>query len=341
MAGQNPKADVSFGYFSFERKVTCPIWAKPNTNALNGGKTKKIIIHMTSVPPTRFKIWLAAIRPKTLPASIAPVALGTAMAFGDGVQHWPTAVATLFAALMIQIGTNFANDYFDFKKGADTSDRRGPVRVVQSGLVSPKSMQSATVLIFLFAALACYWLYLRAGTPVAVIGISSILCGVLYTAGPYPLGYLGLGEILVLVFFGPVAVAGTYYVQSFEMNPAVMVVGFMPGLFSTAILVVNNLRDIPTDRKAGKKTLAVRFGPDFARFEYFLCLILAALLPIVIYKETQDHLRTLWTPFTLLLTFPAIKSIFSDDPKVINRALGYTGLVLIAFTLVYAWGWIL
>src|SRR3989338_1631546 len=198
-------------------------------------------------------IWLMAIRPKTLPAAVAPVMIGTAMALGDGVHHFPTALVALCGAILIQIGTNLANDYFDFKKGADTAGRTGPLRVTQAGLVTPKGMIVAMILVFALAAAVCVWMIGRACWPMAVIGVAAILSGILYTAGPWPLGYLGLGEIFVIIFFGVVAVAGTYYAQSLEMNWAIIFAGLAPGFFSAAILAVNNLRDMETDRQSGKK----------------------------------------------------------------------------------------
>lgn len=282
-----------------------------------------------------------AARPKTLPAGIAPVVMGTAMAFGDGIHHWPTAFLALLGAITIQIGTNFANDYFDFKKGADTNDRIGPTRATQAGLITPKSMQNAFIFTFCLSGLICICLILRAGWPIAIIGILSIICGILYTAGPRPMGYLGLGEILVLIFFGPVAVGGTYYVQSFELNLAVILAGLASGLLSSAILVVNNLRDIDTDKKAGKKTLAVRFGRTFAQSEYFLCVIAASLMPILIYGITQDHIHTLPAVMIALLALPSIHTVFtkSDGPSL-NHTLADTSYLLILFTAIFSLGWI-
>ncbi len=174
--------------------------------------------------------WIIAFRLKTLPAAVAPVLIGTAMACGHGVQDYTMALVALFGAVMIQIGTNLANDYFDFIKGADTPDRIGPTRVTQAGLIAPSDVRNVMILVFLLAALSSIVLILHAGWVIALIGVLSILSGVFYTAGPRPLGYMGLGELFVLVFFGPVAVGGTYYVQSLEINPAVVIAGFGPGL---------------------------------------------------------------------------------------------------------------
>ncbi len=286
--------------------------------------------------------WLLAIRPKTLPASISPVLIGTAMAAGDGIHHLPTAFLCFLGALLIQIGTNLANDYFDFKKGVDTSDRRGPVRVTQAGLIKPWQMVIAILITFSLSALIAYILYLRGGWPIAVIGISGILCGIFYTAGPKPLSALGLGDIFVLIFFGPVAVAGTYYVQSFEINLAVILAGLAPGLISTAILTVNNLRDQGTDQKAGKKTLAVRFGYTFAQMEFFYCIVGAALIPILIYAIIQDHLPILFSSVIIFFAGPLLKNVFNPvDSNSLNQVLHSTGKLLLIYSVLFSLGWIL
>ena len=289
-----------------------------------------------------FKIWMLAIRPKTLPAGAAPVILGTAMAFGDGVAHWPSAWLALLGALCLQIGTNLANDYFDFKKGADTEDRLGPLRVTQAGLVKPRAMMCAVALVFSLAALASVGLILRAGWPIALIAVTAIVSGLLYTAGPYPLGYLGLGEIFVFVFFGPVAVMGTYYVQSFEMNAGVFFAGLATGCFSSAILVVNNLRDIETDRRSGKKTLAVRFGRSFARKEYFTFIFAGSFLPVLLQLIIDDHRWLLLCPLVCLVSMPCLESVFTrTDGPGLNKTLAQTGLLLLLFTCIFSIGWAL
>lgn len=292
--------------------------------------------------PIFFKNWLLAIRPKTLPASISPVLIGTAMAIGDGIHHLPTAFLCFLGALLIQIGTNLANDYFDFKKGVDTSARTGPVRVTQAGLIKPWQMIIAILITFSLSALIAYVLYLRGGWPIAVIGVLGILCGIFYTAGPKPLSALGLGDVFVLIFFGPVAVAGTYYVQSFEINFAVILAGFAPGLISTAILTVNNLRDQETDQKAGKKTLAVRFGYAFAQMEFFYCVLGASLIPILIYALIEDHLAILFSSVIGLLAGPLFKNIFNPvDANSLNAVLHSTGKLLLIYSVLFSLGWIL
>ncbi len=282
-----------------------------------------------------------AIRPKTLSASISPVLIGTAMAVGDGVYHITTAILCFFAALTIQIGTNLANDYFDFKKGTDTSERIGPTRVTQAGLIKPEAVKMATIISFTLSALICLFLAKRGGMPIIIIGVLSILSGLFYTAGPRPLGYLGLGDIFVLIFFGPVAVAGTYYVQSFEINMAVVLAGLAPGLISVAILAVNNLRDVEDDKKTNKKTLAVRFGRNFAKYEYIFAIICASLIPVLIYLFIKDHIQILYATIISLIAIPAYITISSQkDGPALNATLAFTGKLLIIYSILFSVGWV-
>jgi len=291
---------------------------------------------------TNYQNWILAARPKTLPASIAPVMIGTAMAYGDGIHHFPTALLCLLCAMLIQIGTNLANDYFDFKKGADTRERKGPTRVTQAGLIAPGHVLAATILTFALAGLLSWILVQRGGTPILIIAVLSIISGFLYTAGPKPLGYIGLGDIFVFIFFGLVAVSGTYYVQSYEINLAVLLAGFGPGLLSTAILAVNNLRDIDSDKKSGKRTLAVRFGRSFAQMEYALCVIWATLIPILIYLYIYDHIFILLASFTSLLAIHGIRTVFTkEDGPSLNHTLAFTGKILMIYSVLFSIGWIL
>src|SRR5689334_5816026 len=218
-------------------------------------------------PMPDLKLWLAAARPRTLPAAVIPVAVGTACARAAGDVAWGPALAALGGSLAIQIGTNFANDVFDAERGADGPDRIGPVRAVSAGLISAAAMKRAMIAAFAVASLFGLYLTVTVGWPIVAIGIASILAGIAYTGGPYPLGYHGLGDVFVMAFFGFVAVCGTTYAQ----------VGFVPclawfsaipvGALATAIIVVNNLRDRPTDERAGKRTLAVRLGRNGALVE--------------------------------------------------------------------------
>jgi 1,4-dihydroxy-2-naphthoate octaprenyltransferase len=286
--------------------------------------------------------WILAIRPKTLPAAIAPVAIGTAMAFGDGLFHWPSALMALSAALCIQIGTNLANDYFDFKKGADTAERKGPVRVTQAGLIKPSVVLNVALLFFLLASLSSLYLIHRAGPCILIVALTSIISGICYTAGPLPLAYLGLGELFVLIFFGPVAVGGTYFTQSLEINWAVIAAGFGPGFLSAAILAVNNLRDIDTDRRAKKLTLAVRFGRSFAMSEYLFCIMAATLTPLAVLLITGDHKLIAIASLTGFLSIPCVKTAFTNlDGEALNRTLAKTGRLLLIYSVLFSLGWLL
>src|SRR6187200_1905566 len=213
------------------------------------------------------RIWLMAARPRTLPAAIAPVLVGTAAAvqWAGELPRWGAFFAALVGSIFIQIGTNLANDYSDAKRGADTADRLGPVRVTSAGLVTPRRVLVATYVAFALAVGCGIYLTVLAGPLILVIGILSIAAGVLYTGGPRPYGYAGLGEVFVFLFFGLVAVNGSYYVQLEELDSLPFGLSIAVGLLATAILVVNNLRDIETDRRAGKMTLAVRLGRQRAR----------------------------------------------------------------------------
>ncbi len=288
-----------------------------------------------------FKTWLDATRPKTLPAAAAPVIMGSAMAFHDTLFHLPSALAALLGALFIQIGTNFANDYFDFKKGADTIDRLGPVRATSAGLIKPHTMKRAFIATFVLAFIIGLYLIYRGGWPILAIGLSSILFGVLYTGGPYPLGYNGLADIFVLIFFGPVAVGGTYFVQTMDINHVVLLAGLAPGLISTAILTANNLRDINTDAKAGKRTLAVRFGEGFAQKEYFFAIALACSLPLLLVYLTHENYFSTLALLAMIPAIPGVKLVFSNTRgTALNKVLADTGKVLFIYAVIFSLGWI-
>jgi 1,4-dihydroxy-2-naphthoate octaprenyltransferase len=223
--------------------------------------------------------WFMAARPKTLPAAVIPVLVGAAFAWRDGFFHPPGFVVCLAFALLVQVGTNYANDAFDFLRGADGEDRLGPRRAVASGMVSPRAMVAGTVAVFLAAFLVGLVLVAYRGPELLVVGIASILFGFTYTGGPFPLAYRGLGDLFVLVFFGLVAVGGTYYVMSGVVSGETLVAAVPIGLLATNILVVNNFRDMETDARAGKRTLVVRFGRTFARRQYIASLAVAFLVP--------------------------------------------------------------
>ncbi|HID31440.1 MAG TPA: 1,4-dihydroxy-2-naphthoate polyprenyltransferase, partial [Desulfobacterales bacterium] len=272
-----------------------------------------------------WQIWLLAARPKTLWAGIIPVVVGTVMAFQAGKFHMLSFLATLAGAVLIQVGTNFANDLFDFQKGADNEARKGPMRVTQAGIVTPRQMKVATAAVLGLAFLVGLYLVWQAGWPILVIGLLSILFAVLYTGGPYPLGYMGLGDVFVLIFFGPVAVGGTYYIFAGHINMAVLLAGFALGMLATAILIVNNLRDIETDRRSGKNTLAVRFGAGFAKAEYLAMIGGAMLLPVIICFMEGGHGWAILAALYIFPAIPVIRKVFTGtEGHVLNDALAGT-----------------
>ena len=233
-------------------------------------------------PVSAWKAWVMAMRPKTLTAGAVPVGVGTALAYAQGLAKPLPALAALVGALLIQIGTNLTNDYYDFRRGADTVHRLGPTRVTQSGLIEPSRVLGGALLCFGLAMFTGIYLVAVAGVPILLVGLVSILAGYAYTGGPFPLGYHGLGDVFVFVFFGLVAVEGTFYVQAHAFSWTVLCAAIPVGATGVALLAVNNLRDIPTDAAAGKRTLAVRFGERFAKREYVVALLLSFAVPLAL-----------------------------------------------------------
>jgi 1,4-dihydroxy-2-naphthoate octaprenyltransferase len=283
------------------------------------------------------RIWLMAARPPTLPAAVVPVLVGTAAVARIAFRPLPFAAA-LLAAVLIQVGTNFANDYFDFHKGADTAERLGPVRVTQSGLIPAHTVRSAMVLVFGLAALVGLYLVFVGGWPILVIGLLSIAAGVLYTGGPYPLAYHGLGDAFVFIFFGLVAVCGTAYLHTGTV-PALAALAALPvALIVTAIIVVNNLRDIDTDRQARKHTLAVLIGRRATRIEYLLLIVGAYLLPLLGPLLGLVSAWALLPWLTLPLAITLFRTVFAEQGRVLNRALAGTGRLHLLFGVLFAIG---
>lgn len=229
---------------------------------------------------SKLRLWIEAARPQTLPAAIVPVVVGASLAYRVDLIDWENSAIALICALLIQIGTNFANDYFDFIKGSDTDDRIGFRRATASGLITPDQMKGATILTMLLAFILGLYLVWAAGWIVLVIGILSLIFGVLYTGGPFPLGYNGLGDLFVFIFFGFMAVMTTYYVNALEWSVASFWASIGVGALCVNILVVNNLRDVEQDKRSGKKTLGVLLGENVLKFEYLLMAALSyAILP--------------------------------------------------------------
>jgi 1,4-dihydroxy-2-naphthoate octaprenyltransferase len=289
---------------------------------------------------SRRQAWMLASRPKTLPAAVAPVAVGIAAAVRDGVFAPLPALAALAGALLLQIGVNLANDYFDFKKGVDTAGRKGPLRVTQAGLISPEDVRLGMVLVFFLAAVVGVYLAAVGGWPILAVGTASILAALAYSGGPRPIASHGLGDVFVFVFFGLAAVCGTYYVQALRLTPFAVAASLPPGLLITAILVVNNLRDIETDAKVGKRTLAVRLGPRGTLAEYAALMAGAyLLLPMLWLSGWADGWVIL--PFlTLPMTVPLLRTLAKEyrDGPAMNRALAGTARYTLVFCLLFAIG---
>ena len=290
------------------------------------------------------RIWVMAARVRTLPAAVAPVLVGTALAIHDG-DFDPIAFAcALLGALFIQVGTNLSNDYSDARRGADTEDRLGPVRVTAGGLVPPRQVLVATYVSFGLAVLCGVYLIAVAGPVLLLIGAASILAGVLYTGGPRPYGYEGLGELFVFLFFGVVAVSGSYFAQTEQLEWEALVLSVPVGLLASAILVVNNVRDLETDRRAGKRTLAVRLGRDKARVGYALLVYLAFLTAPLAWLLGGTGLSPwlLLTWLSLPLAAPVVRIVRNrvDGPSL-NGALARTGMVQLAFCVLLSAGLLL
>ncbi|WP_054519711.1 1,4-dihydroxy-2-naphthoate polyprenyltransferase [Halanaeroarchaeum sulfurireducens] len=305
--------------------------------------------------PSRTRAWLMAARPHTLPAAASPVTVGIGMAFAADVFAPLPALAALLGAELIQIGTNFANDYFDAIKGADTDERDGFTRVTQSGLIPPQQVKLATMVTYGLAFLIGVYLVAVGGVPIVIIGLASILAGITYTGGPYPFGYHGLGDLFVFVFFGVVAVTGTYYVQAASLLAGAFPLGIPPGTITrdvivaslpmgalnTAILVINNVRDIETDRATGKITLAVRLGYNGSRLEYLGLLAVTYLAPL--YFLASGYGVTALLP---LLTLPYAASVWrtvrtETTGDALDPALERTGKLLAMYAILFAIGVVL
>jgi 1,4-dihydroxy-2-naphthoate octaprenyltransferase len=282
--------------------------------------------------------WFLAIRPKTLPAAVAPVILGLAVAARDGSLTTGPAIATFVGALLLQIASNLANDVFDSEKGADRQDRVGPTRVVSSGLLSATQVKAGLGAVLFLAFCAGAYLVGVAGAPIALIGIAAALSAILYTAGPFAFAYHGLGEVFVFIFFGPVAVAGTVYVQLQQVPVLAWLAGASQGALAVNILVVNNLRDRLEDERAGKRTLAVRFGESFCVAQYATLLAVAYIVPVALWHSEQAS-KLVLAP---LLSLPLAIAVFGQVRKTrgasLNSTLARTAQLMLVFSVLFATG---
>jgi len=282
--------------------------------------------------------WWLAIRPATLTASAAPVLVGSGAAWAEGAFAIGPAIAAMIGAFLLQIGANFANDVFDFERGADNSERLGPQRATQQGWISAAQMKRAMWLAFAGATAVGLYLTWVAGWPVLALGVLSIAAAYLYTGGPKPYGYLGLGDLSVFLFFGPGAVAGTYYVQALEVSQLALLASLPIGALATAILVVNNLRDIETDARANKRTLAVRIGDRPTRTYYLVLLAVAYAVPVVIWWRGLADGWVLLPWLSLPLAVRLAARMRHDGGLALNGCLVRTARLEVVFGLLFALG---
>lgn len=290
------------------------------------------------VRPGSLQAWVLASRPQTLTAALVPVLVGTAVAQASGGLRARPALAALFGAFMIQIATNLANDVFDAEKGADTPERLGPTRAVQSGLLTNRQVRMGMLVTIALAVVAGLYLTAIGGYPIVIIGALSVLSGVAYTGGPFPLGYNGLGDVFVMVFFGFVAVCGTAYVQLGAVPPLAWLASIPVGAIATAVLVVNNVRDRSTDVKAGKRTLAVRFGRRFGVIEYVALFVVAYAAPVVALLRLHRSPWVLLPILTLPLAASLARTLATTEGAPLNACLANTAKLLLLYGVLFSAG---
>ncbi|MGD1007677.1 MAG: 1,4-dihydroxy-2-naphthoate polyprenyltransferase [Ignavibacteriaceae bacterium] len=289
----------------------------------------------------KFKSWIIAGRPKTLLAAIVPVVVGSALAINKGKFVLLFSVIALLCSLLIQVGTNFTNDLYDFLKGADSEDRKGPLRVLAAGLISVKEMKIGVVFIFSAAFILGLILVYEAGPVILVIGILSIIAGITYTAGPFPLAYNGLGDIFVFMFFGIAGTTGTYYIQVKEFSMVSFLTSIPVGALITDILVVNNYRDIEEDKAAGKRTLAVIFGKDFTRFQFIFLILTSFAIPAVLYFFFDFKYWILLPYLTFPIAYKLIIMLYTLEGFQLNKTLELTAKLSALYGFLFAAGLIL
>jgi len=279
--------------------------------------------------------WMLAIRPRTLPAAAAGVVMGAALSWHDGYFRLDAVLVCLFTALLLQIGSNLANDVFDFERGTDTVERLGPTRVTQAGMLTPKQVKIGMAVVFALAGLSGLYLAWLGGWVIIILGIAAIISAIAYTGGPFPISYHGLGDIFVFIFFGLASVAGTYFIQAGSISPAVWWMTIPPGLIITAILVVNNLRDLENDRKAGKHTMAVRLGEKGTKIQYVVCMVIAYLILFPVAYAGLIPWTTLSVWLSLPLPIQGTKVVLTQKGRPLNAALAKTGQTALVFSLLF------
>lgn len=288
--------------------------------------------------PGSFGAWLLAVRPKTLTAGVTPVLVGTAVAAALGPLRWERALLCLVGALLLQIASNLANDVFDHEKGADTAERLGPLRTAQAGLLTPRQLKRGLLVTLGLALLVGVALTALAGWPIVAIGLASMVAAVAYTGGPYPLGYHGLGDVFVFLFFGLIAVTGTTYVQTGQLEPYALLASLAVGALATNLLVVNNVRDRETDVKAGKRTVAVRFGREAALAQYSGLLLIAYLVPVAVLLLGYAGPIVLLPFATGSLAYRLDRRVRADEGRALNVSLARTAQLLFFHGALFALG---
>ncbi|WP_020401963.1 1,4-dihydroxy-2-naphthoate polyprenyltransferase [Gracilimonas tropica] len=288
---------------------------------------------------SKFKLWIEAARPQTLAAAVVPVIVGAALAYEANLLNWTATSVALICAMLIQIGTNFANDYFDFIKGSDTDERIGFRRATAAGLIAPSTMKNATIITMGLAFVTGLYLVWVGGWIVLVIGLLSLLFGVLYTGGPFPLGYNGLGDVFVFLFFGIIAVMTTYYVNVLEWSETSFWAALAVGGLCVNILVVNNLRDVDQDQKSGKKTLGVLLGETALKIEYLLMILLAFAIPPHFYVQFDFSFWILLPFLSLPIAFFLVHKIWTEANKQkLNPMLERTAQFMVLFGVLFSIG---
>ena len=288
---------------------------------------------------SKILIWLRAARPQTLAAAIIPVIVGVSIVYTDGHFRWDISLVVLLCAVLIQIGTNFANDYYDFLKGADTDERIGFTRATSAGLIAPDAMLKATIITMFSAFLIGLYLVWLGGWVILLIGLLSILFGILYTGGPFPLGYNGLGDLFVFIFFGFAAVMGTYFVHALEWSMLSFWASIPVGALAVNILVVNNLRDVVQDEISGKRTLGVLLGESALKMEYTFLLVLSFAIPCILFTNPEVHSWVLLPLLSMPMSFPLLIQIWKhDDKRILNRTLERTAQFMVLFGVLFSIG---
>ncbi|MCA9833823.1 MAG: 1,4-dihydroxy-2-naphthoate polyprenyltransferase [Thermomicrobiales bacterium] len=292
-------------------------------------------IHAAERPST-LEIWYLAARPKTLPAAVAPIVVGTAVAIHEDGFVWWIALLALVTALLLQIAANFANDAIDAKKGSDTADRSGPMRITAAGLVTYQQVMNATWITLGLAMITGIPLLVHGGWPFVALGVASLVCAVAYTGGPFPISYLGLGEVFVFLFFGLIAVTGTSYLQTGELTALSLAAAIPPGTMIVGILIINNYRDREQDAAVHKRTVAVRIGARNTRIEYYAMLVITAISPFVFWAIGWLNWSALLTLLAWPMLWQLVQQVRTLQGPALNRTLGHTGKTALAFSVLLA-----